>query len=144
MVEDVWDVGASSEQTIGSAGGFVEFSAAQTNKSVAIGLSNEDLGAGYTSINYAVMMRDDGFVQLYEKGIPVGTSRPYAIDDIFRISVEVGILGEHVVKYYQNGEVIHTSEVTPTFPLRVDVSLKHKEAVIRDVTITGYWRVHRT
>ena|SRR2546423_2021983 len=138
MTEGVWDAGASSEQTIGSAGGFVEFPAAQTDKSVVIGLSNEDLDSGYTNINYAVMLRDDGYVQLYEKGVPVSTPRPYAVDDVFRISVEIGLLGERLIKYYQNGEVIYTSEVAPTFPLRVDVSIKHEEAVIRDVTITSY------
>lgn len=144
MAEDLWDTGASSEQTIGSAGGFVEFPAAQTDKSVAIGLSNEDLDSSYTSINYAIMLRDDGVVQLYEKGVPVGRPRPYALKDIFRISAEIGLLGERVIKYYQNGKLIYTSDVTPTFPLKVDVSLKHKDAIIDDVTITSYWSVQRT
>lgn len=138
MVDGVWDTGASSQQTIGSTGGAVEFPAAQTDKSVVIGLSNEDLDHGYSHINYAIMLRDDSYLQVYEKGTPVGSLRPYALNDVFRISIEEELFGQHVVKYYQNDELIHTSEGPPSFPLIVDVSLRDEGSVIRDVKITGY------
>jgi hypothetical protein len=52
--------------------------------------------------------------------------------DIFRVEIVGG-----VVKYKQNGVVIYTSTVAPTYPLRVDTSLYTPNSTINNVVLCG-------
>jgi hypothetical protein len=118
-------------------GGFIEFPAAQTDKSVAIGLTHKFPQPHPKYIDFCVMLLADAILQIHEKGVPVWTGSTYAIDDKFRVSVEFTMEG-HKVKYYQNGVLLYTSNATPTFPLFAATSLYHQGAVVRDVVMGKY------
>ena len=129
-----WDAGASSVQSIPSGyNGYVEFST--TNNAGMAGLSNGDSNADYPDIDYAIQPGPNyGLtVAVYEKGIYQTTS-PIVFNpsDIFQVALESG-----VVKYYHNRTLIHTSSVSPTYPLLFDTALYANGGQIQNAVIVS-------
>jgi hypothetical protein len=125
-----WSAGASSVEQIAAGDGYVEFSTDETNKSKMAGLSHGDTNADWVDIDYAILLADGGFVQIYEAGALRGDFGSYAPGDVFRVEVSGGR-----VRYRQNGVVFHSSNVAPTYPLVVDASLQHEDATIKNARI---------
>jgi len=125
-----WNAGASSFETI-TGDGYVEFTSAESTTSKMAGLSHGDLNQSYADIDFAIHLRTDGRIGVYEDGVlrgaPLGT---YVAGDLFRVSVTSG-----VVTYSKNGVTFYTSAATPTFPLAVDTSLLTTGATITGVTL---------
>jgi len=128
---NAWDGGAASFNTV-SNNGFMQFTATETNTLRMIGLSNTNVDANYTSIQFAIYLVNNGTVQVYESGSLRGTFGTYATSDIFKITIESG-----VVKYYKNGTVFYISAVAPTLPLLVDVSFYTVGATINNVLVSN-------
>jgi hypothetical protein len=59
--------------------------------------------------------------------------RPYASGDRFHVEVVGG-----VVRYRQNGVLVHTSSRTPVYPLLVDTSLYTPGATVTDAKVAGF------
>ena len=126
---DGWNAGASSNETITSGDGFVEFSTNESNVYKMGGLGNGDANLSYTDIEYAAYPTAAGTVQVYEGGSQRFTAggsptfTTYVAGDIFKVAIESG-----VVKYYKNGVLFYTSTVAPTsggtyaYPYRFDSS----------------------
>jgi predicted transglutaminase-like cysteine proteinase len=79
------------------------------------------------------LLENSGDFRIYETGIYRNITGIYASGDIFRISVESGI-----VKYYRNGALLYTSLLPPTLPLLVDVSINEVGGTVTNATITNY------
>ncbi len=114
-----WNGNAASHNTV-KDNGYFEFTAFQTNHRRMVGLSNTDANANFNTIRYAFDLNSNGQLRIYENGTNRGLFGNYAIGDIFRISVELGI-----VNYYRNGALIYTSALAPTLPLLADVSISN-------------------
>jgi alpha-tubulin suppressor-like RCC1 family protein len=125
-----WTSGAASTNTIESGDGFVQFTATETDKNRAAGLGNGNTDAGLADIDFGIVLRSDGYVEVSESGTSRGTFAAYLSGDVFRVEVSGG-----TVRYYQNGVTFYTSSITPTFPLRADASLDSVGATITDVSL---------
>jgi hypothetical protein len=133
-----WVSGHATEQQMVHPGGVLEFAVGQSNATVAIGLASEDTNKPFSGMDHAFLFRDDGTVQIYERGIAVSTPRPYVTGNIFSLRVAVAG-GLHVVSYVQNNEEIHaTRDVAPRFPLRARLLFSAKPAAIIKPTITSF------
>ena len=137
-----WDAGAMSTKAIAGGDGYVEFTAAEVNRSRMCGLNVGDSSKSYTEIDYAIYPRSDGTISAYESGavISVGGSTvlgTYVAGDRLRVSVEGG-----QVKYWkvQQGAatLLYTSAVAPTYPLLVDTSLYSNGATVKDAVVAGF------
>jgi len=127
----LWNAGASSVEYL-EGDGFVEFTAGDNTTARMAGLGNGDTGVNYADIEYAIYLKANGMVSVYESGTVVaGNVASYLPGDTFRVEVSGG-----VVTYSMNGGVpFYTSAVAPTFPLRVDTSLNTPGATINDVAL---------
>jgi len=128
---NAWDGGAASWNTV-SNNGYFQFTATETNKSRMAGLSTNNASASYTTIQYAFFAIAGGSLQIYESGSYRGTFGTYAAGDIFRIAVEANI-----IKYYKNGVLLYISNVAPTLPLQVDVSISDAGGTITNALVSN-------
>jgi RHS repeat-associated protein len=122
--------GAASTQTINSGDGYVEFTATETNTARLCGLNHGDPDQSY-GIAFALGAWYGGTLYLFEAG-SYSVLGSYSAGDRLKVAVESG-----VVKYYQNGQLIHTSTVAPTYPLLVDTSLYSNGSTLTNVVISG-------
>jgi len=124
-----YDAGASSVQTLWSGDGYVEVVAATPR--AAFGLSNGDPGQTLTEIDFAMVIRLAGLLQINE-GSSALYSGTWTAGDVLRVGIESG-----VVVYRQNGTLIYVSTVTPTYPLLVDTALFTQGATITNARISA-------
>ena len=130
---NAWDGGAASTKAIASGNGYVEFRVGEANAYRMCGLSKgNDANQSYAEIDYAIYPSASGVLHIYEGTIWRAQPGTYVAGDIFRVEIVGG-----VVKYKQNGVVIYTSTVAPTYPLRVDTSLYTPGSTINNVVLCG-------
>ena len=127
-----WDGGGASLNSVG-ANGYFEFRAVETNKARMAGLSTTFGSVNYTNIQFAVYLRNDAIIQIYESGNLRGTFGNYQTNDVFRVGVESGS-----IRYYRNGVLFYSSAVTPVLPLLVHTSLYDVGATVVDPKIWNY------
>jgi hypothetical protein len=127
-----WDGGAASWNTV-SNNGYFQFTATETNRYRAVGLSSVNANANYTSIQYAFYLLSNGTFQVYESGNYRGSFGTYATNDLFKIAVEAS-----VVKYYKNGVLLYISTLAPTLPMLVDVSIYNTGGTVTNAIISNY------
>nr|MCU0359051.1 T9SS type A sorting domain-containing protein [Cyclobacteriaceae bacterium] len=80
--------------------------------------SATNANADWTSIQYAIYLRNNAQWEVRQSGSGTLFTAPYAANDVFKIAVEA-----NVVKYYQNNVLRFSSGVVPTLPLLADVSI---------------------
>lgn len=127
-----WNAGASSTKAITSGDGYVEFTATETNTDRMPGLTNMDSDQGYTEMKYGILLTGYGGYAVYHSGVSSGLLGYYSAGDIFRISIENG-----VVTFRRNGAIFYTSSVAPAYPLRADTTLATTGSTITNVIISG-------
>ncbi|MFO0322535.1 MAG: hypothetical protein ACK504_08915, partial [Bacteroidota bacterium] len=126
-----WDGNGFSLQSVNN-NGYMQTKVIETNKNRMIGLSSIDLNSSFTSIQFALFLRGDGILEIYESGTSRGTFGTYATNDILKIAVE-----SNIVKYYDNGVPIYISTIAPTLPLFVDVSTFNSGATVSAVKVSN-------
>ncbi len=97
-----------------------------------IGLSDSDTNVSYTSIDYAIYLRNDGRLWSMKTALTRGRSVAYATGDV--LSVE---RTGSTITYLKNGSVFYTSTVASTGDLHVDTSLYTTGATLNDIVIKG-------
>ncbi|HPN55644.1 MAG TPA: fibronectin type III domain-containing protein, partial [Candidatus Omnitrophota bacterium] len=122
--------GAASGQTI-SADGWVEFGAVEIDTYRMCGLSDSNLDAHYTSIDYAVYLYN-GAVYAFENGTNKGSFGAYQSGDRFRVERT----GSTVV-YKKNGVVFYTSTVASSGTLMADAAVYTVGGTVADAKING-------
>jgi hypothetical protein len=127
-----WNGGAASWNTV-SDNGYLQFTATETNTFRMIGLSNTNVNSNFNTIQYAIYLRNDAQIEVYESGSGRGLFGSYASGDIFRVAVDAG-----VVKYFRNGNLFYISNVTPTLPLLVDVSINSINGTVTNAVVSNY------
>ncbi|HQO58656.1 MAG TPA: fibronectin type III domain-containing protein [Candidatus Omnitrophota bacterium] len=128
---NTWDAGSASIIRFSGDGG-VEFTAAQTNKILACGISSSDTNYNYSEIDYAFYLGSAGDLYIYENGVARGAFGMYQMGDRLRVER----LGSTVF-YRLNGALLYTSSVPSTGTLLVDSALFSANAQIQDATHVG-------
>ncbi len=130
-----WLAGASSLESM-SGNCHVQFSTAENTTNKMVGLGNVDASPHYADIEFAIQLRANGAVAVYESGTLRGSFGRYAAGDVFRVEV---VAGE--VFYKRNGTTFYSSLTPASFPLVVDTSLFTPGATISDVELGGdFWQ----
>jgi hypothetical protein len=129
---NAWDGGAGSWNTV-SNNGYFQFTATETNTARMAGLSTTYAGSNFTTIQYAWYLTNGGALQIYESGIYRGSFGGYATGDVLKVAVEAG-----AVKYYKNGLLQYISNIAPTLPMIVDVSLNTVGSTITNALVYNY------
>ena len=130
-----WNGGAISLQVV-EFGGFAEFTATETNKGRMAGLSYGNTDQGYSDVDFAIYLQNNGQFQAYEAGAAKGTAAAYQSGDRFRVEATAT-----AVRYRKNGVVFYTSAKVPALPLLVDTALYDTGATLTNVTIGNLaWR----
>jgi hypothetical protein len=122
------DAGATSSQTIGSAGGSIQFTVSPGGVAV-VGLSNGNPGTTGNEIQFGFRFYATGNVEVREAGVYKTDFAPVA-GAVYKVAVENGR-----VNYYQNGSLKYSSATVPTFPLLVDSSLQVLNTAVQNAVI---------
>jgi hypothetical protein len=122
--------GASTRDQIPSGNGYVEFGTAENTLGKAFGLSNGDVDANYTDIDFAIHLKGNRDVAVFENAIQIGIFGTYVATDVFKVEVM-----NNVVVYKKNDVVFLTSLRTPTFPLLGDAALFHTNSTLINVSV---------
>lgn len=136
-----WNAGARSFELAGS--GYVEFTTAENNTAKMVGLSSDDTGTGYAEIAFAIRLKRNGRVSVFEQGVlQVEDMTTYLPGDVFRVEVEAAGFGIAVVTYSKNGVVFHSrailSDELLDYPMfLVDTSLYTPGATINNVVLVS-------
>ena len=126
-----WNAGAVSSRRIRSGDGSVEFTATETNKKRAAGLSNGDTDKTAADIDFAIVLNANATVEVQEGGVSRGVVGSYVSGDRFRVELLAG-----VVSYLQNGLLRYTSAVAPSYPLWADTALYDVGATLSDLVVS--------
>ncbi|HXG94423.1 MAG TPA: PQQ-binding-like beta-propeller repeat protein [Blastocatellia bacterium] len=127
--DDTSDAGARSEQQITSGDAFLEFTAAQSDKTVFCGFSRNPIGIDYADIDFGFKLTNTGVAEVRENNI-YQTETSYRAGDVFRVSIDGGI-----VRYFKNNAFLYTSFRSPSYPLMVHATLVHLGARIDNVSM---------
>jgi hypothetical protein len=122
------DAGASSQQSVASGDGYVEFTVGETTTLWAAGLSSGDTDATYADIDFAFRFNGGGWADVLENGIyQSGGDTPYNAGDVFRVAV----VGSRI-QYSRNGVLLHETVKPVQYPFVLDVSLVSFGATVRN------------
>ena len=125
---------ASVQQLAANENGWLEFTCAENNDNKMIGLSDQNTNANYTTIDYAIYLRTNGTVMVYENGSNrIPTNPPsYKAGDVFRIE-RVG----NAITYYQNGGVLYASTIPSTSVLMADIAFSEVTGNALDLRLSA-------
>ncbi|MCB9336459.1 MAG: hypothetical protein H6586_09930, partial [Flavobacteriales bacterium] len=124
-----WDADATSVNQVYN-NGFMQTIVVETNTNRMIGLNSVNSNASYTDLEYAFYLVNNGSLLVYENGSNMGNWGYYESGDTLQIAVM-----DNIVFYLQNGNIIYTSSITPTFPMFVDMSINTVNGTLQDVVI---------
>ncbi len=112
--------------------GYVSFTPVSfINFAFMAGLSYVDIDQRYQTIDYALQLKWDGFVTVWEKGISRGVKTRFVIGDIFTVERR-----DNTIYYLKNGESFYVSEVeTTSEPLIGDAAFNQNGTTIKDFFI---------
>jgi hypothetical protein len=127
-----WNAGAASWNQVYN-NGYFEFTAQETNKARAAGLSVNNSSGNFSSIQFNIYLLSNGTFNIYESGLNRGSFGSYTTGDVFRIAIE-----NNLVRYYKNGVAFYTSQIIPTLPLIADASFYDVGATLRTPKISNY------
>lgn len=116
-----WNAGASSQQTIVSGNGFVEWTVETQTDVVACGLSNSDPDTNFATIGYCGYADGTGLFKVYELGVLKFTSAAGVVQSGSRIRIAVE--GQDVVYYVDGILQWRHAGAAPAYPLMADASL---------------------
>jgi len=132
MAGDSWSTGATSSQLIVSGDGYAEFTASETNKKRAVGLTTNTSVIGFVHLSYGMILGDDGTIAINEGVGVYGVFGTYTTGDKLRVAIEGG-----VVKYRKNGTLLRTSTVAPTYPLYAGAALYTNASTVTGAVVTS-------
>jgi polyvinyl alcohol dehydrogenase (cytochrome) len=127
--DDTSDAGARSLQSITAGDAYIEFTAAEANKTLFCGLTHSAIGTDFSEIDFAIKLTSFNVAEVRENNV-YKADLPYRAGDVFRIADEAGVM-----KYYKNEALFYTSARRPTYPLIVDVTLLMMGAGIENAVI---------
>ncbi len=128
---ETWNSGTVTRKRI-EGDGKVSFRVLQNNQAVMVGLSYKNVNNHHNTIDYAMYLRSDSKIGIYEKGKSKGVYGTYSTTDILSIE-RVG----NTIYYQNNGSTFYTSTIASYGTLMGDVCMYHNRAGIKDFKIEG-------
>ncbi|MBI1761205.1 MAG: NPCBM/NEW2 domain-containing protein, partial [Acidobacteria bacterium] len=125
------DGSASSQQTIASGDGYVEFTATGPNVYRAVGLNGADALTSFDALDYAVVFTNTNIAEFRQAGAYRGDTF-FALNDVFRVAVESG-----VVNFYKNGVRLASGSSAPVYPLKAGAVFTYLNGEIAAAKISG-------
>ncbi|MBL7865156.1 MAG: hypothetical protein JNK10_09785, partial [Cyclobacteriaceae bacterium] len=126
-----WNAGAFSAVGIpASTDGAVKFGVGPVTGRKTMGLSDTDVDITITGMDFAMVLRHDGGIQIYESGTLIGSYGTYTTSDLFMIQ-RVGT----TIYYKKNGSTIYTSGVSSSTALYADCSIFNTDAGFTGVSM---------
>lgn len=124
------NAGAASVQKIGAGqDAWMEFTIFQTWGNTMMGLSDQNVDANFTSIDYAFYATGGSVLRIYENGVnKFAVPGGYALGDRLKIS-RTG----SVIKYYRNNVLVYTSLTPSLSVLLVDASFYNRNLSVFNV-----------
>lgn len=107
-----WNAGTAAVNAVHDNGSFT-FTAGESNRQKAAGLSHNPQSFHINNIRYGFVMESNGSLRIYESGNNRGTFGAFQPGDLLKVSVE-----NETVHYYRNGELLRVSNAAPQLPLR--------------------------
>lgn len=126
---DGWNEGLATQGVI-YGDGYVDFKTEGISKYYMAGLSDSNPNASSSSIDYAIYIRYNDEVYIYESGSSKGVQTTYTVGDIFRVER----IGDKIY-YKKNNETFYISQTTSSGKLLGDISMYHTSAKIKDFKI---------
>ena len=126
-----FDASAVSSQQLVAGDGFVEFTADDATPLLEAGLTHR-FDSDPRSIDFGIRLQG-GYAEVIENGV-YRTDVPFVAGDIFRISIDQGIL----TYSKKNGPVLYASQAPLIYPLFMAVGLANLGASISDPVIGGH------
>jgi hypothetical protein len=153
-----FDAGGFSAQTVSKGDGWVEFEVSDNTKAYTVGLSTGETDGDetQTDIGFGILLAADGRVYVLDKGLQLtgsdvsGSFGTYAAGERFRVkfkdkndgSSEAAFTAVRIVGTCTPGTVCTETAISgegvspsPTYPLRVDVSLVDPGATVANATL---------
>jgi hypothetical protein len=133
---DGWgNAGAASVKRLNPTDtGWVEMTAYETNTTRTLGLSETNVDAQNSTIDFGIQLSNLGQISVIENGsVEYTHGSSYASGDVFRIQR----IPQGVIKYFLNGSEIYESLVTSSTQLIVDVALKGANSTISNVQLSA-------
>jgi subtilisin family serine protease len=128
-ISTLWDAAATSTGTLLSGkDGWATMEILETNTFRMFGLAQPNTTANETNINYGILLRSNGVVQISESGIIIGNFGNYITGDVFSVQ-RVG----SNVRYFRNGLLLYSSTTPSTTNLVADMSIKTTGGTIYNV-----------
>jgi hypothetical protein len=130
-----WETGGQVADQLLKGDGSVSFTADETNSSRMLGLNITDSSQGFTDLDYAIYVKNNSNIYIYENGTIRGAAGfgVYAKGDVFTIQ-RTGT----EITYLRNGEVFYTSTVAaPTSDLLVDFTLNNLTATLKNIILSS-------
>ncbi|MBQ21650.1 MAG: hypothetical protein CMD31_12920 [Flavobacteriales bacterium] len=125
-----WITGAASRNILKSIeDGWVEYKVQDSNETKVFGLSPyPNTSATLNTVEYGYQIRADGYVYIYELGVPVLQTMQYTIGDVLKIERSGSF-----INYYQNEILQRQIATDSTLQLIVDVSFNTNGSKFQDV-----------
>jgi len=123
---------ASVDYLPASTNGWVQFKASEENTARMLGLSETNVNANYTTIGYALYLRNDKTLWIYEGGTSKAQiSNGYKTGDVFRIQ-RTGTK----IQYFQNGIDItpNVAQTASSAPLYIDIAIGTSLGTLSEVS----------
>lgn len=133
-----WNAGGATEKLI-VGNGYVSWVLKEPyllNANHMVGLSYNDSGIGYETINYGIYPYiDGGLIHVFENGThALNTGISFAVGDKFKIERKNG-----VIYYYKNNTLLRSvAESAPGQPMLVDFSMHMNGHKIYDLEVGNY------
>lgn len=124
-----WNAGARSVEQFASGDGFIQVTVPAL-VDATWGFSIADSSQSFTDILFGFLVSSAGLLYKNENGSVIGPIGSYSAGDVFKVSVESGVF-----KYYQNGTLLGSSLVTPSYPMFFDCSIFETNGIIDNIQL---------
>ncbi len=126
-----WDADAQSVNLVYN-NGFAQTIVVETNTRRMFGLNTVNTSSNHPDLDFAFFLNSDGSLSIYESGSNRGVRGEYEAGDSLRISCF-----NNEVVYFVNNHAIYESQVAPTFPMFVDMSIATTNGTLQDVVVAN-------
>jgi hypothetical protein len=123
-----WDSHVYSRDS-STGGAFASVRAVAANANVMFGLNTDPTtDQSYTSIDYAIFLRNDGLLDAYESGAAAAAIGTYAANDVLQVTYD-----GFKVRYFKNGTVLREVAAAANLKLSLDSSFFHPGASLTNM-----------
>ncbi|MCP4521096.1 MAG: T9SS type A sorting domain-containing protein [Cytophagales bacterium] len=122
----------SSVSEVFDGGSFMFIATETAGRQKVLGLSTNNDGADYRTIDYAIHLNNDD-IDIYENGTRrVDNASTFAVGDTLKIEIN-----DNEVQFYKNSLLLYRSLVAPTLPLHPDASFRNLNGTVGQTLISN-------